>query len=327
MSDSFGNAAYVRYVDDGGPPGAYPAAQGLTREHKEWLKRHNGLGQHLEENFGLSLEGVSICRCLGFERDPGAKTYERDAVSFYSMLVSGRPISAQSLYELADGSHMPQGVTGLCERVAAAFLELSERFQLPKLPVALSCSSQVRRKGDVYPAFALIYTNEAYLASQCSFALDERIATHSSYGTGELFVGWCVGDLRKTAKERAMRLFHREVRAFNAKTLLCQSADMPEPPLGGNGDKSPSVLAWRELARSLVQILSVLLAPLIDYARDAGSALKRGSIIGLQDFAKRVTFALAISGTAYVVSLIAGVPIEFEWIKAVLTFWRTKLDE
>ena len=101
-------------------------------------------------------------------------------------------------------------------------------------------------------------------------------------------------------------------------------ADAAEQPLGSNIEERPPQIVERELLRSVGNILSGLFAPLVDFARDTGSAARKGSLRGTEDFAERTTLAIAIGVSAHVMALVSGLPGVFGWIVAVLALLKRK---
>jgi len=67
-------------------------------------------------------------------------------------------------------------------------------------------------------------------------------------------------------------------------------------------DRLPQIVE-RELLRSVGNVPSVLFTPLVNYARDAGAAVREGSLDGIKDFTKKATLAVAIGSSAYVLSV------------------------
>ena len=65
----------------------------------------------------------------------------------------------------------------------------------------------------------------------------------------------------------------------------------------------------------------------MDYARDARSAARKGTLGGIEDFTKQATLALAFGGTVTVAALAAGLPGEFAWIIPVLALLKMKLKK
>ncbi len=108
----------------------------------------------------------------------------------------------------------------------------------------------------------------------------------------------------------------------NAATVIAEAAI---PPLTADPADRPPSIVQRELPRSVGNILSALFEPLVAYARKLGPALEEGSLEGAKEFAKKATFAIAFAGTAYVLSLAAGLPGEFGWVIPVLTLLKMKL--
>ncbi len=119
----------------------------------------------------------------------------------------------------------------------------------------------------------------------------------------------------------------REIIAEDVSEPLSALADMAREPLVADPDHPVPPVAERDLLRSVGNVLSGLMAPLVDYIRDAGKAGRKGSLSGVEDFAKKATLALAFGGTAGVAALAAGLPGEFAWIIPVLTLLKTKLEK
>lgn len=103
-------------------------------------------------------------------------------------------------------------------------------------------------------------------------------------------------------------------------------ADAAVEPLAANPEDRPRPLVERELLRSVGNVLSGMFAPLVDYASDAGSAVREGSLDGIQDFSKQATLALAFAGSSSVLLLAAGFG-EFAWIGPVVAFLKMKLKK
>ncbi len=99
-------------------------------------------------------------------------------------------------------------------------------------------------------------------------------------------------------------------------------ADAVEQPLAADPNDRPSQMLRRELLRSESNVLSGLLAPLLDYARDAGSASRKGTLKGIELTAR----AIVIAGSADVMAIYAGLPGQFGWIKLVIDFLKIKLS-
>ena len=75
--------------------------------------------------------------------------------------------------------------------------------------------------------------------------------------------------------------------------------------------------------RSVGNVLSGLFAPLVKYARDAGSAARKGSLAGIEKLFEQVPRAIAYGVAAY--GLATSLPAEFGWIKAVVEFLKKAL--
>lgn len=104
-----------------------------------------------------------------------------------------------------------------------------------------------------------------------------------------------------------------------------QIADAAVQPPSANSDDRPPPIVGCEFLRSTGNILSGLFALLVDYARDAGSAGRKGSLGGIEAFTKLATTAIGFASSAYVASLALGLPGEFGWISQVIAFLKMKL--
>ncbi|MBT5812221.1 MAG: hypothetical protein HOI19_17745 [Rhodospirillaceae bacterium] len=102
-------------------------------------------------------------------------------------------------------------------------------------------------------------------------------------------------------------------------------ADMAERPLAANPEDRPPRIVERELLRSVGNVLSGILGPLLELARDSGGKAREGMLGGVKHFANLATLAVAIAGTEYVVTLATGAPGQFGWLIPVLKFLKMKL--
>jgi|TARA_B100000315_G_scaffold130527_1_gene120151 hypothetical protein len=116
-----------------------------------------------------------------------------------------------------------------------------------------------------------------------------------------------------------------ELFADDLSDAIGELAVAAEQPLTADPEDRPPQIVERELLRSVGNILSGLLAPLVDFARDAGPAARRGALGGIEDFTRKATQAVLFGGSAYVLALAAGLPGEFGWIIPVLAFLKMKL--
>jgi len=102
-------------------------------------------------------------------------------------------------------------------------------------------------------------------------------------------------------------------------------ADVAERPVVANPEDGPPKIVERELLRSVGNVLSGMLSPFLDYARDAKSAVRKGNLSGVEEFTKCTTAAVSFGSTAFVTSLAASMPAEFGCIIPGLMFLKTKL--
>jgi hypothetical protein len=102
-------------------------------------------------------------------------------------------------------------------------------------------------------------------------------------------------------------------------------ADVAERPVSANPEDRPSQIVERELLRSLGNVLSGILSPFLNYARDAKSAARKENLRGVEEFKKGTTAAVLFGNTAFVASLAASMPAEFGCIILGLMFLKTKL--
>ncbi len=116
-----------------------------------------------------------------------------------------------------------------------------------------------------------------------------------------------------------------EIIADDVSIPIGELAEAAEQPLAANPEDRPPKIVERELLRSVGNILSGLFTPLVDYARDAGSAARKGSLGGIEIFTKRATQAIIFAGTAYIQVLVSGQPGEFGWIIPALALLKMKL--
>ena len=118
-----------------------------------------------------------------------------------------------------------------------------------------------------------------------------------------------------------------DIIADDVSEPLNDLADAAGQPLAANPEDRQPAVVDRELLRSVGNVLSGLFAPLVAYARDAGSASRTGSLDGIKEFSKQATLALVFGGTAYVAALAAGLPTEFGWLVPVLALLKMKLKK
>lgn len=104
-------------------------------------------------------------------------------------------------------------------------------------------------------------------------------------------------------------------------------ADAGELPLDPASSDQPPLMVKRELLRSIGNVLSGLFAPLLEFARDAGKGLLKGSVDGFEDYGKRITLAVLIGGSAYVAALATGLPAEFGWVTSVIACLKMALGK
>ena len=107
---------------------------------------------------------------------------------------------------------------------------------------------------------------------------------------------------------------------------LNELADAAGENLSTNQDEPPLIVK-RELLRSIGNVLSGLFAPLVDYVRDQGCAIRRGILAGTENFANQATQAIAIGGTTWVTALALGFPGELGWIFPVLALLKMQLKK
>ena len=80
-------------------------------------------------------------------------------------------------------------------------------------------------------------------------------------------------------------------------------ADAAEPPLIANSIDRPPTVVQTELLRSVGNILSGILTPLVTFARDIGSGARKGMVSGSEEFAKMATKVFGWSAMAYIIAL------------------------
>ncbi|MCP5366140.1 MAG: hypothetical protein H6907_08665 [Hyphomicrobiales bacterium] len=107
---------------------------------------------------------------------------------------------------------------------------------------------------------------------------------------------------------------------------LDELADLAE----GEGDAAAPAVR-RELLRSLGNVLAGLLGSFVDFARDAGTAVRKGVLGGIEGGSEEITrnalSAIAFAGGTWALALAAGMPAEFGWLMPVLAFLKMKFKK
>ncbi|MDA1326769.1 MAG: hypothetical protein O3C34_18755 [Proteobacteria bacterium] len=102
-------------------------------------------------------------------------------------------------------------------------------------------------------------------------------------------------------------------------------ADAAERPLNVDPEDRTSTIVQTGLLRSVDNILSGLMTPLVAFARDMGIGARKGAVDGSEEFTKKATQVVGWSALASITALASGYPSLFAWLTPVIALLKNKL--